>query len=88
MRDDGFRRDAAKQISIRLAGARDVDDLGTLAALAESTPLEGDVLIAEADGELWAAVQLSDGRTIADPFRPTWSLRQLLLTRRSSLAPS
>jgi hypothetical protein len=86
MRSRAPRTDRTEAISIRLARARDADALGTLAILAESQPLDGDPLVAEADGELWAAIQLRDGRTIADPFRPTWSLRQLLVTRRSNLA--
>jgi hypothetical protein len=42
------------------------------------------VLVAEVEGELWAALELAGGRTIADPFRPTLAVRELLALRRSS----
>ena len=40
----------------------------------------GDVIVADAGGELWAAVSLDDGHAVANPFRPsgelTWSLME------------
>jgi hypothetical protein len=44
------------------------------------------VLVADVDGELWAALDLDDGRLVADPFRPTVGAQRLLLLRRESLA--
>ena len=41
----------------------------------------GWVLVAEVDGELWAALSLSDGRAVADPFRPSADVVGLLHER-------
>jgi hypothetical protein len=78
--------DAGVDVTIRRANDGDGRALSGLAALAESRRLRGDVLVAEVDGELWAALDLSDGRVIADPFRPTLGARRLLESRRESLA--
>jgi hypothetical protein len=71
---------------IRLAGPDDEAALRRLAALDSSRPLAGAVLVAELDGELRAARSLRDGRTVADPFRPTLALRDLLELRARQLA--
>ena len=38
------------------------------------------MIVADAGGELWAAVSLEDGHAVANPFRPsgelTWSLME------------
>jgi hypothetical protein len=68
-------------IQIRAAGAGDADALDRLAALDSATVLRGDVLIATVDGEPRAALALSDGRVIADPFSLTADLVELLRTR-------
>jgi hypothetical protein len=77
--------DSGDDVTIRRAGSADGTALRRLAALAESRPLHGDVLVAEVAGELRAALALDDGRTIADPFRPTLALRELLQLRRAKL---
>ena len=68
-------------ITIRPAYADDDDALMRLAALdsADTVPARP-LLLAEADGELRAALSLSDGRVIADPFRRTADLVELLRT--------
>ncbi|MBV9464847.1 MAG: hypothetical protein JO169_01910, partial [Solirubrobacterales bacterium] len=38
-------------------------------------------LVAEIDGELCAALSLADGRVVADPFRPSGALLELLRMR-------
>lgn len=81
----GQRPNALGDVTIRRAVAGDEPALRRLAALAESAALPGDVLLGEVAGELWAAVALEDGRTIADPFRPTLALRELLQLRRRTL---
>jgi hypothetical protein len=87
--DAGGRRrpwlDDGEDVTIRRGGPADETALARLAALDEARPLAGDVLVAEVDGELWAALELAGcGRTIADPFRPTLALRELLALRRGS----
>jgi hypothetical protein len=78
--------DGGDDVTIRRALADDAAALRALATLSETRPLRGDVLVAEVDGELWAALDLDDGRLIADPFRPTAGARRLLVLRRESLA--
>jgi hypothetical protein len=76
--------DRGEDVTIRRGGPADEAALVRLAALDEARPLTGEVLVAEVDGELWAALELAEGRTIADPFRPTLAVRELLALRRGS----
>jgi hypothetical protein len=63
---------------LRPATSVDSADLERLAALDSARPLEGDVLLAYAGGEVRAALSLADGRVVADPFWPSADLVQLL----------
>ena len=72
-------------VTIRRARPDDTTALLQLAALDHTEPLEGDVLVAEVDGELWAALDLNGARTISDPFRPAATARALLELRAASL---
>ena len=56
-----------------------------LAALDSAEPLQQPVLVADVDGELHAALSLRDGAVIADPFRRTSLLVELLLARHAQL---
>jgi hypothetical protein len=58
-------------ITIRCADARDADSIARLAALDSTRPPTGLVLVAENEGELWAAISADDGHVAADPFRPS-----------------
>ena len=58
-------------ITIRRADARDAESIARLAALDSTRPPSGLVLVAETDGELWAAISAEDGHVAADPFRPS-----------------
>lgn len=63
-------------------------DAARLAELAERDTREvpeGPVLGAEVDGRLVAAISLSTGGLIADPFRPTSELQALLKLRAAQL---
>lgn len=66
-------------LTIRVAGPADADPLQRLAATDSSSPPTGEVLLAEVDGRLLAALSLDDGHLVADPFRPTGELAWLLL---------
>jgi hypothetical protein len=66
-------------VVIRSARGPDGDSLTGLAQLDSQPPLAGDVLLAEQDGELVAA--LAGDRVIADPFRPTADVVALLRVR-------
>ena len=75
---------SSSPLTIRRAGPADAEALRILAATDSSVAPAGDVLLAEVDGRLWAALSLDDGHAVADPFRPTGELVWLLLehTRR------
>jgi hypothetical protein len=72
-------------ISIRLAGEQEAAAIARLAALAERPVPTGRALIAEVDGEVWAALPLATGTAIVDPFRPSSEIRQLLSLRAAQL---
>jgi hypothetical protein len=61
----------ANAFSIRLATDRDAAALRDLAELDSRDAPTGRVIVAETAGAMVAAVSLDDGRTVADPFRPT-----------------
>jgi hypothetical protein len=63
---------------LRPATSADTDDLERLAALDSARPLDGDVLLAFAGGEVRAALSLDSGRAVADPFWPSGDLVDLL----------
>ena len=75
-------------VTIRRARPADARALLQLAALDEAVPLAGEVLVAEVEGELWAAVDLTDGRRISDPFRAASEARALLELRAALLGRS
>jgi hypothetical protein len=65
-------------VLLRTARADDHADLIRLAALDGARPLAGPALVAEENGALVAALCLSTGRAVADPFVPSLHLVQLL----------
>ena len=70
-----------RALTIRRADVADFDALARLAALDSSSPPGGEYLIAEVGDELWAAVDVDTGSAIADPFRPSADLVDLLRLR-------
>jgi hypothetical protein len=68
----------AHGVLLRAARADDALHLDRLARLDSRTPLRGDVLVAEEDGVLRAALSLDGGRAVADPFARTEHLVALL----------
>jgi hypothetical protein len=68
-------------LTIRRADVTDSDALNRLAALDSSSPPVGASLVAEVGHELWAAVEIDSGSAIADPFRPSADLVELLRFR-------
>ena len=68
----------ANTLTIRPADVADGGALARLAALDSSSPPTGDSLIAEVGDEIWAAVDVRSGATIADPFRPSADVVDLL----------
>ena len=77
------------QILIRPGYADDERALHRLAALdsAAGAP-PAPLLVAEVDGELSAALSLTDGSSIADPFRPTAQIVALLRAHAAAVTPA
>jgi hypothetical protein len=73
-------------ITIRRADEHDADSIARLAALDSTRAPRGLVLVAETDGELWAAISADDGHVAADPFRPSADSADLLRRHVASLA--
>ena len=65
-------------ILIRPASSDDATALARLAALDSQRALDGSVIVAEAEGVLLAAVDADSGQAVADPFRPTKDVVELL----------
>jgi hypothetical protein len=78
----------AAPISIRPAYGSDVSALRRLAALDSSIVPAGELLVAETDGALVAAHAPATGATIADPFRHTAAVVELLQLRGALLRTS
>jgi hypothetical protein len=75
-------------IAIRQALPGDGPALSRLAAL-DSAPVPfGDVLLAEVDGSLRAALHVASGTAVADPFAPTAELVELLRLHAARTAPA
>jgi hypothetical protein len=74
-------------VLLRRARADDDGDLLRLAALDSARPLAGPALIAEENGAIVAALCLSTGRAVADPFVPSLPLVELLRRHASRRHP-
>jgi len=72
-------------LTIRRATAADQFAVRRLAALDSAFPPTGEVLLAEMGDELWAALSVDTGAAIADPFRPSRDLVDLLRFRADGL---
>ena len=72
-------------VLIRAARGSDGPILRRLAALDSQELPDGRLLIAEADDEVVAALSLDTGATVADPFRPTADVVDLLAYRARRL---
>ena len=77
---------APDQVTMRRAYPDDSAALARLAALDCGRIPTGDVLVAEVDGELWAAVAVGPDAAIADPFRPSAAIVRLLRMRAAQLS--
>jgi hypothetical protein len=76
---------AEKSVTLRFGVPADQNRLARLAALDSSKPPTQPILLAEVDGQLLAALALSDGTVIADPFHPAADLIDLLRARAHQL---
>jgi hypothetical protein len=78
---------AGDDVVIRRGNGRDAKRLKRLAQLDSARVPAGPTLVAELDGMLVAALPLSGGAPLADPFAPTAPLVKLLELRRTQLRP-
>src|SRR5437763_10588970 len=72
---------AERSVTLRFGVPADENRLARLAALDSSKPPAQPILLAEVDGQLLAALALSDRAVVADPFHPTADLIDLLRAR-------
>ena len=72
-------------LTVRPAAASDADALRLLAALEGVNMPTGDVLVAQLGGDVVAALPLDGGRPIADPFRHSAELVEMLKLRARQL---
>jgi hypothetical protein len=70
-----------KNLTIRRATTADDFAVRRLSALDSAFPPTGHVLLAEMGDELWAALSIDTGHAVADPFRPSGDLVELLRLR-------
>jgi hypothetical protein len=72
-------------VTIRADQATDRAALRRVAQRDSRAIPDGELLVAEVDSEIQAAIALATGEVIADPFRPTAELVRILGLRREEL---
>ena len=77
---------AREHLVLRRSASWDAEALTRLAQLDGAPSPTQPMLVAELSGEIVAAVPFEGGRAIADPFRPTAALVELLHARTRLLA--
>jgi hypothetical protein len=82
---DKKREIVEPRLTVRRLQERDIDAIGRLAELDSQELPSGALLVAELGDELVAALPLEGGRVLADPFRPTASIVEILRLRASQL---
>lgn len=73
------------EVTVRLARPADTVELFSLAALDSAPAPQGEFLVAESDAHILAALPIGGGPPIADPFRRTTALVQMLELRADQL---
>jgi hypothetical protein len=76
-----------ERLVLRRAAAEDELALARLARLDSAPRPSGEMLVAEIDGRILAAVPFTGGRAIADPFHATADLVELLQARVELISP-
>ena len=82
------RPPAPEHVSIRRLGDADSEALDRVAGRDSAERPAGDVLGAELDGRLIAALSITTGEVVADPFTRTDAARSMLLLRAAQLRAS
>ena len=83
-----FTSNNSPDVTIRWAAESDGPALTRLAGLDSKRLPSGALLVADVNGEIWAAVAVENGSAIADPFRRSGDLVRLLTTRACQLRKS
>jgi hypothetical protein len=73
------------RVTLRPATGKDDEELARLAALYDRPLPSGPLLVAEVDGELQAALTLTGGQELMEPYLPTAALVELLALRAKHL---
>jgi hypothetical protein len=81
--EDDRSMTSSADLTLRHATAADVPALAHLAALDSSRVPTGELLVAELDGTLVAALSIDTGAVIADPFEHTAGIVESLRIRAS-----
>lgn len=76
------------QITIRMATNADASAIARIAGRDSAAAPMGDVLVAAVDGDVRAALSLTDAAVIADPFHRTAELVEMLRIRAGASAAS
>ncbi|HYI36457.1 MAG TPA: hypothetical protein VEX39_07625 [Thermoleophilaceae bacterium] len=72
-------------VTVRLARSSDTRQLFSLAALDSASLPQGELVVAESEGRIVAALPVAGGPAIADPFHRTAALVQMLELRAQQL---
>jgi hypothetical protein len=76
---------AGEAVTIRLARIGEATALALVAELDSAPAPLAPALVAEVAGEVLAAISLADGALVANPFRPTADVVELLRARERQL---
>jgi hypothetical protein len=76
---------AESRVTLRLGTPADEGPLAKLADLNSANPPRQPILLAEVGGELHAALSITDGTIVADPFHRTTGVIELLHARARQL---
>jgi hypothetical protein len=75
----------AATITLRFANPGEEAAIERLAELSGRVAAPGGYLVAEVDGQLWAALPVGGGEAVADPFLPAREVKALLALRATQL---
>src|SRR5215210_4304960 len=75
-------------LALRAGASDDAHAISRLAGLDSAAIPAAPLLVAERDGAMVAAISLSSGAVIADPFAPTADVVDLLRLRRGQAVPT
>jgi len=75
----------SQDLNLRAATPGDTPEIRTVAELDSSRSPGADALIGEVAGEVVAVITMRDGHVVANPFRQTKAVVELLRMRRAQL---